>query len=216
VVDTNSSWLFQDPGKVSPEARRDGRRKSVESGTDREDTATSDAPYVVYALLDPRDRTPFYVGQGDQVRPRSSSKEENNTLRGQRISELYYLSLEPTIKLLEECSTQKESWEWEMFWIDFIGRKDLGKGPLLNMSDGGNGVGKNRSKDLNPKKRTESKGIFTATYLPEEVFNKLKVQAKKEGRFVSGQIRHYILQGLQGFSSLQHPVRAHKKISLFY
>jgi hypothetical protein len=43
------------------------------------------------------------------------------------------------IRVLREGLTQQEAFEWERFYINKIGRKSLGNGPLLNRCDGGEG-----------------------------------------------------------------------------
>jgi hypothetical protein len=100
--------------------------------------------FEVYALLDPQDSNCRFIGRGRQGRAKESSRERrgSGSQKGLWLAELSLFGLRPRVEILEECSTKEESWEWEMFWIQLIGRKDLGEGPLLNQSDGGRGVGK--------------------------------------------------------------------------
>ncbi|MCJ7663052.1 MAG: NUMOD3 domain-containing DNA-binding protein [Desulfobacterales bacterium] len=110
---------------------------------------------LVYGLVDPRTGEICYVGQGQHNRPKGSVLDKKGRLRdtpkGQWIMELCINGISAIIEILQECSTKEEAYLWEEFFIKSIGRKDLGNGPLLNLSDGGRGVGKNLSGEVRQK-----------------------------------------------------------------
>jgi len=114
--------------------------------------------YYVYALLDPRkpgvyqyrespifDYEPFYIGKGKGNRCnehfgqlREAKKEL--TYKAQKIRSIFKKSGKyPIIIKLYEKLNVDVSYEVEKFLIKQIGRKDLNKGPLTNLTDGGDG-----------------------------------------------------------------------------
>jgi NUMOD3 motif len=95
--------------------------------------------FYTYLYRDPKDNTPIYVGKGHGRRAwkhfhKTSHSKLSNTLR-KRKDEGY--AVEPIINYEVDEAT---AFHMEMFWIDFYGRADLGKGPLFNRTDGGEGT----------------------------------------------------------------------------
>lgn len=106
--------------------------------------------FYVYIYLDPRKSgkymygdycflyEPFYVGKGKGKRI--------NILRGRnqyfrnKINKIKDYGLEPFIIKLKENLDEHESFILESELIKLIGRRDLDKGPLINFTDGGEGV----------------------------------------------------------------------------
>lgn len=88
--------------------------------------------YYVYLHIKLTDGTPFYVGKGKDRR--ALSKKRSNWWK--RVVNKYGYD----IIFLEIKLTEQEATEREKYWIKRIGRKDLGLGPLVNMTDGGEGT----------------------------------------------------------------------------
>jgi hypothetical protein len=92
--------------------------------------------YYVYIYHDKG--LPIYVGKGKGQRAswhfHSNKAHLGNILR-KRSRE--GVTLLPQII---QCKSDADSIELEIFLISEIGRKDLGKGPLLNLTDGGDGA----------------------------------------------------------------------------
>lgn len=202
VININSSWLFKDPGMVSPEARkRNKEMQDIKPG--KSIRKIDDSFYVVYGLVDPRTEEPFYIGRGNQDRPKQSAKRTNSLRKGknQVITELYSIGLEPKIKILEKGITREDSYSKEEFYIKLIGRKDLGLGPLLNKSDGGRSdrgkiIPEETRRRIGVGHRKVEKRICVLFYIPKEIKEELKIRAKKEHRSLSSQIRYYVSVGL--------------------
>jgi hypothetical protein len=74
----------------------------------------------------------FYVGIGNRQRP--LSKHDRSDQWHKEVEEHGYL-----IEIYKDNLKSKETYELEKKLISFYGRKDLGLGPLVNMTDGGKG-----------------------------------------------------------------------------
>lgn len=114
----------------------------------------STAKYYVYALLDTRKPgqyiyndlilkfEPFYIGKGTKKRMDRHFYEFGINLFKERVSDKILLETgKPHIALkLYEHLTDDKSKEIEIKLISLIGRRSLGKGPLTNLTDGGDGT----------------------------------------------------------------------------
>jgi hypothetical protein len=88
---------------------------------------------------------PFYVGKGKNERlldhlfesslVRDPNKHKTNTIRT-----ILRAGLTPIITKVSSHENQKDAWDAEMSLIRKLGRRDLGLGPLTNMTDGGEGT----------------------------------------------------------------------------
>jgi hypothetical protein len=101
--------------------------------------------FYVYIYLDPRKpgpykygeyeftHEPFYVGEGKGSRMYDHLKGKSNTYKSNKIQKILSLELQPIIlKVFDNLVSKLQSRLVETFLIKIIGRKDLGKGPLLN------------------------------------------------------------------------------------
>jgi len=75
----------------------------------------------------------FYIGKGEGTR--FKSQQGRNPYWLNVVNAHGYTSV-----IIEHFETETEAFEAEIFFIAAIGRKDLGHGPLINMSDGGEGA----------------------------------------------------------------------------
>lgn len=87
----------------------------------------------VYLHIKLTDGTPFYVGKGKNNR--AFDKIQRSKWWKRTVDKYGY-----DIIILEEGLTEQEAFEKEIYWIDRIGRRNLTKGPLINMTDGGEGA----------------------------------------------------------------------------
>jgi hypothetical protein len=107
--------------------------------------------FYVYMYLDPRKPgkykygdycflyEPFYVGKGKDDRY-NICKCGRSKYFINKINKIKKLSLNPIIVKFKENITENESFELEGNLIKLIGRKDLNLGPLINMTNGGDGT----------------------------------------------------------------------------
>ncbi len=127
--------------------------------------------YYVYIYVDPTkpgkfvydgidyafDYEPFYVGKGKNSRYKchfkKSEREANyNPLKNETFSKIESFGFNPLdfVIMFRINMSESESFIWELLLISKIGRKDLGIGPLVNLTDGGEGpsgcVSKRRGK----------------------------------------------------------------------
>jgi len=93
--------------------------------------------FYVYLHIRKDNGEPFYVGKGKNNR---SNVKYSRSQFWKNIVNKYGFD----IILLEEGLTEKQSFELEKYWINRIGRRDLDKGPLVNLSDGGEGNSGNK------------------------------------------------------------------------
>lgn len=93
-------------------------------------------PYV-YALIDPRNGLPFYIGKGRSSRRKEHQWKSNagnhpNKKIQDRINELKALGLAHVVEVLFSSDDNGECCDKEEFYIAFYGRQNL-----FNLTDGG-------------------------------------------------------------------------------
>jgi len=116
--------------------------------------------YYVYCHINSLTGEPFYIGKGRDNRATVYFD------RGKFWDE-YVESNGWDVILLETNLTNDESFELETYWIKRVGRKNLNRGPLVNISDGG-------KYDINKRKEVlERAKELGFTYNPHtgDIFN---------------------------------------------
>lgn len=88
--------------------------------------------YYVYLHIKLTDGAPFYIGKGCSYR--YNSKRDRNKWWHNTVNKYGF-----DVIILESNLTNEEALKQEMYWIDRIGRRDLGNGPLVNLTNGGEG-----------------------------------------------------------------------------
>lgn len=95
--------------------------------------------YYVYVYFDPsKDLEPFYVGKGKGNRSHGHLTRVDTHPFTHRIQKMARQGVIPIIERYEGLS-EEAALSLEVALIAEIGRKDLGKGTLLNLTDGGEG-----------------------------------------------------------------------------
>lgn len=114
--------------------------------------------FYTYAYIDPRKEKhtygdfvfngePFYIGKGKgscrYKHLNETLDNTKNTLKVKKIQRIRDSGLEPTVEILKHDCTENEAFELEQKLIKLIGTKwnipEVPKGPLCNMSSGGEG-----------------------------------------------------------------------------
>ena len=79
------------------------------------------AEFVIYALIDPRDRMIFYVGQTRDLNQRyqdhCNASDDDRSPRAKRIREILATGKRPYTIVLERCSNRLKALAIEIFWI---------------------------------------------------------------------------------------------------
>lgn len=91
--------------------------------------------FYVYLYLD-QNNIPFYVGKGTGKRwyPARHRRDANSFL----YNKILKMGLKNVkVKFLYKNLTEEEAFEREEYWISYYGRRDLDRGPLCNLTDGG-------------------------------------------------------------------------------
>jgi hypothetical protein len=87
------------------------------------------------------DFEPFYVGKGkgNRIKQHLTDAKHKKWHFHNTIRNIWANNTQPIIMKLKENISEIESWNIEKSLIENIGRYDLNKGPLTNMTDGGDG-----------------------------------------------------------------------------
>ncbi len=105
-----------------------------------------DKPFCCYMYRDPRRgkaRQPIYVGKGLLSSRRPDShwiRGTSNPLFRKILANIRKAGLEPIIEILAFFDNNDDACRLEVELIARIGRRNLGKGPLANLTDGGEGI----------------------------------------------------------------------------
>lgn len=89
--------------------------------------------FYVYLHINSKTGEPFYVGKGKNNRAFETQKRSNwwsNFVNKNGFD----------VIILEDSLLEKKALEREVYWIKRIGRKNLNEGPLINLTNGGEGT----------------------------------------------------------------------------
>lgn len=114
----------------------------------------NDPVFYVYVYLDPRkpgkyiygeyefDYEPFYIGKGsnDRLTVHLKGNKDNDYFDNKIKKIRKTCKCDPFIILYKEHLKEQDSFSLEMVMIAIIGRSNLKRGPLCNLTDGGDGV----------------------------------------------------------------------------
>lgn len=114
--------------------------------------------FYIYIYYDPsRNDEPIYVGKGHNQRAWYHLKRRGRHPFIQRLNYMKTHNIVPRISIIDALD-ESHAFLMEECLIEIMGRKDLGKGPLLNLTDGGEGVS-NPSDITRAKIGAANKGI---------------------------------------------------------
>ena len=96
--------------------------------------------HYVYVYTDPSRNEPIYVGMGQKKRAWYHLKRKDMHPFVQRLQKMVHAGVVPEITFLAQGIDEELADLVEVEAIAKFGRKDLGRGPLLNLTDGGDGL----------------------------------------------------------------------------
>lgn len=133
--------------------------------------------FYTYIYLDPRKPgkfsfksvsftfQPLYVGKGkaSRITDHLKSYSNSNIILKRKLSKFASQNIKPIIIKLNEFNNEDLAYLNEIALIAEIGRNDLGKGPLCNLTDGGEGV---RNRIFTPAEREQCRQRMTGKNNP--------------------------------------------------
>lgn len=96
--------------------------------------------FYTYLYTDPSRNEPIYVGKGKDNRAYVHLKRKDSCHFINRLQKMKREGIEPVITFLCKDVDEELAFLCEVMAIEKYGRKDLGKGPLLNLTDGDDGT----------------------------------------------------------------------------
>lgn len=135
--------------------------------------------FYVYALLDRDQETPFYIGKGRRWRVGQHRRE---AMRGEpgaknkRIREVIATIGHLPIVIVASGLMEEVAFALEARTILEIGRADLGLGPLLNLTDGGEGATGHRQTPEERRKKSIAHSTPEMIQLKRAHYNRLASQ----------------------------------------
>jgi hypothetical protein len=121
--------------------------------------------YYVYIYEDPDTEIPFYVGKGKGTRSvshiRKAIKTNINNHFLNKIRKILKTGKLPIIYTIGKNLNEHDAYQLEIKTIKEIGRKDMGEGPLTNLTDGGGICSSSFSKETRLKLATNKGRTFS-------------------------------------------------------
>lgn len=105
--------------------------------------------FLLYHHINPITNIVFYVGIGDNKRPFDHSSRSNWWI--DTVSKYGII-----VEIISTDLSWKDACEFEILFIRHFGRRDKGLGPLVNMTDGGDGSGGCYPSEETRKKMSDS------------------------------------------------------------
>lgn len=147
--------------------------------------------YFVYTYRHPITDIPFYVGYGKNKRHLEhlhealrkpvpvAGEHKLNTIR-----KIIRNGLAPVIQIIDQNLSKEQACELEIFLIDLIGRSDQNKGPLTNMTRGGDG-----NVDWSPALRKKMSDMHSGIISAKDRITGEKVRVRNDDpRWLSGEL----------------------------
>lgn len=111
---------------------------------------------------------PFYVGKGHDKRAwihLTPHEDDPNKHKTRKIKKALRQGKQILVEFIKTDLCEDDAFMWEVFWIAEYGRRDLGYGPLTNMTDGGEGrSGSKASIETRQKMSKSQSGINSSQY----------------------------------------------------
>jgi hypothetical protein len=171
-----------------------------------------DGECYVYALLDTRkpgtfkygrwkfDYEPFYIGKGHGNRMNDHSirpEFDYNKFKGRLIQKIIATTGEkPLVVVKKSGMLEEDAFALEIKLIELIGRRDKGKGPLVNLTDGGDGQS---GRIVSDAERQERSAIAKARWRAKSK-REMANYSKRVRRWTRDAATEKFMQGLKEFN----------------
>lgn len=155
--------------------------------------------------LDP-DSIPFYIGKGKKNRYKVSehmNKSSSNNFLKNKIRKVGTNNIK--IQFLHKNISEEESFQFEIFYIELYGRRDLGTGALCNLTNGGEG---NSGYIMSDETKQKLSDLNRGRIVSDETRQKLVAASK--GHIVSDETRQKMRDTQKGRT---HSDETKRKIS---
>lgn len=131
--------------------------------------------FYAYILRDPRCSTPFYVGKGTGRRTHLHLEGGGHSqLAARKIGKMRREGVDPSAEIIEALD-EGHTFFLESCLIEVLGRRDLKKGPLLNLTNGREGMSRHVPSDETRAKRASK---LIGRYRSEETRKKMSASLK--------------------------------------
>lgn len=112
--------------------------------------------YYVYQLRLEGSNEPFYIGKGKGRRAWDHLTDKSNSYKARKIRKALSEGIEVLVEIVVDGLTEEQALRIEVWTIKMWGRKDIGEGPLTNLTDGGEGTSGAKFKLSEDQKRKMS------------------------------------------------------------
>ncbi len=151
--------------------------------------------YYIYFHINPLKNQIFYVGKGKNNR--AYNKISRNKYWHNVVKKYGFI-----VDIVEENLNEEEAFKREIFYINKIGRKDLGLGSLINLTDGGEG-GTRKGCKLSDETKNKISESHKGKKSSDETKNKMSKQRKgvpshRKGKKISDETKKRISESLSG------------------
>lgn len=181
--------------------------------------------YYIYMYLD-LDNVSFYIGKGRGYRYKVSEhllECRHQPFLQNKIRKIGVDNIK--IQFLHKNLTEKEAFKKEKYWIKYYGRRDLKRGTLCNLTNGGEGTsGYKHSKEVLRKmgeahkgkkhsEETRRKMSVAKVSVKFSMETKRKISATLKGVKLSEETKRKMRKAHKGFSRPSHTEETEQKIS---
>lgn len=116
--------------------------------------------FYIYRHIRLDTNEPFYIGIGKVYRPSAKKHEDyySRAFQNNKRNRFWHFITDKTdyeVEILFECNNRDAILEKEIEFIKLYGRRDLGEGTLVNLTDGGDGMNNNIQSEETINKRKQ-------------------------------------------------------------
>jgi len=167
---------------------------------------------VVYIHRKKTDNTIFYIGIGNEDRPYQKSPTSRSVVWHRTVKKHGYY-----VEVILEGLSQEDACEIEVYLIEKFGRRDLKKGTLVNLTDGGEGATNMSKEGRNRISEAHSESVYNIE--TGKVFSSIDEGCKSIGMSrgaIGDQLRNYRKNNIQKNNVLRKLDNPYPKNTVFW